>query len=88
MNIPYQFVDFITEEEYTAFVQKHKKSHILQSSEWGTFKASLGNWKTYRVGIRQGDELCAATMILIRQLPFPFSHKSFAYAPRGFVTDF
>ena len=72
--------------KYREFENAHKKSHFLQSYEWGQFcKDAKGQVPRY-VGMEDNDgNLIASCLILLRKTPFGFSY---GYAPRGFVLDY
>lgn len=60
--------------------------HLLQSWQWGQFKAAFG-WQAVRVGVADEGHLVAGAQVLLRPLPF-FPHLSIAYIPKGPVLDF
>ena len=70
-------------KEYTEFCINHKRSHILQSAQWGKVKSA---WTNEFVIVRDACGKIEGTMsILIRKIPmFPCT---FMYAPRGPVCD-
>jgi lipid II:glycine glycyltransferase (peptidoglycan interpeptide bridge formation enzyme) len=51
---------------------------ILQSYEWGEFKA-LSGWQPVRLAVEDRDNIVAGVQLLIRRLPL----GTIAYAPRG-----
>jgi peptidoglycan pentaglycine glycine transferase (the first glycine) len=60
-------------------------SHVLQSFEWGEFKAKYG-WKPTRLLFEEGSQVRAAASVLCRQLPrFPLSVM---YVPKGPLLDY
>ena len=81
-----KFIDNVDIKRYREFESKHKKSHFLQSYEWGQFcKDAKGQVPRY-VGMEDNDgNLVASCLILLRRTPFGFSY---GYAPRGFVLDY
>ena len=81
-----KFIDNVDIKRYREFESKHKKSHFLQSYEWGQFcKNAKGQIPCY-VGMEDNDgNLVASCLILLRRTPFGFSY---GYAPRGFVLDY
>lgn len=81
-----KFIDNVDIKRYREFESKHKKSHFLQSYEWGQFcKNAKGQIPCY-VGMEDNDgNLVASCLILLRCTPFGFSY---GYAPRGFVLDY
>jgi len=70
-------------EEYSAFLESHLRSHLLQSYEWGKVKSG---WINEFVIVRGEDgKIKASLSILLRKVPMlPFY---FMYAPRGPVCD-
>ena len=81
-----KFIDNVDIKRYREFESKHKKSHFLQSYEWGQFcKNAKGQVPCY-VGMEDNDgNLVATCLILLKYTPFGFSY---GYAPRGFVLDY
>ena len=81
-----KFIDNVDIKRYREFESKHKKSHFLQSYEWGQFcKNAKGQVPCY-VGMEDNaGNLVASCLILLRRTPFGFSY---GYAPRGFVLDY
>ena len=81
-----KFIENVDISKYRDFESKHKKSHFLQSYEWGQFcKNAKGQIPCY-VGMEDNDgNLVATCLILLRRTPFGFSY---GYAPRGFVLDY
>ncbi|TEU17015.1 MAG: peptidoglycan bridge formation glycyltransferase FemA/FemB family protein [Anaerolineales bacterium] len=60
-------------------------SHVLQSFEWGEFKAKYG-WKPTRLLFEEGSQVKAAASVLCRQLPrFPLRVM---YVPKGPLLDY
>jgi lipid II:glycine glycyltransferase (peptidoglycan interpeptide bridge formation enzyme) len=60
-------------------------SHVLQSFEWGEFKAKYG-WKPSRLLFEEGSQVRAAASVLCRQLPrFPLRVM---YVPKGPLLDY
>ncbi len=82
-----RFITNIDSDIFDTFVSEHSKNHFLQTSTWGTFKGMSSDWSYETVGLlNEQDELVAAALVLIRQLPF--IKRNFIYIPRGFVLDF
>ena len=81
-----KFIDNVDIKRYREFESKHKKSHFLQSYEWGQFcKNAKGQVPCY-VGMEDNaGNLVTTCLILLRRTPFGFSY---GYAPRGFVLDY
>lgn len=60
-------------------------SHVLQSFEWGEFKARYG-WKPTRLLFEEGGQVRAAASVLCRQLPrLPLRVM---YVPKGPLLDY
>ena len=81
-----KFIQNVEISKYRELENAHKKSHFLQSYEWGQFcKDAKGQVPRY-VGMEDNDgNLIASCLILLRKTPFGFSY---GYAPRGFVLDY
>jgi len=61
------------------------RSHVLQSFEWGEFKAKYG-WTPTRLLFEEGGQVRAAASVLCRQLPrFPLRVM---YVPKGPLLDY
>jgi peptidoglycan pentaglycine glycine transferase (the first glycine) len=61
------------------------RSHVLQSFEWGEFKAKYG-WKPTRLLLEEGSQVRATASVLCRQLPrFPLRVM---YVPKGPLLDY
>ena len=78
----YQFTETITDQQHDEFVKHSPYCNLLQSSNWGKVK---DNWKYKIIGVLEGNELVASSMVLIKPLPLSFS---MFYIPRGPVLDF
>jgi len=66
-------------------VAKLPGSHVLQSFEWGEFKAKYG-WEPTRLLCEKGSQVRAAASVLCRQLPrFPLRVM---YVPKGPLLDY
>lgn len=80
-----KFVVNIKESEYTKFVSKHKKSHFLQSYEWGELSKTRG-LTPYYVGLKNDkNKLVATALLLEKKLPLNYTYF---YIPRGFILDY
>ena len=81
-----KFIENVEINRYREFESDHKKSHFLQSYEWGLFcKRAKGQVPCY-VGMEdENGNLVATCLILLRKTPFGFSY---GYAPRGFILDY
>jgi len=80
-----EFIENIGRDEYNEFVSRHKKSHFLQSYDWGEFAKLEKNLMPHYVGLKENGSLICASLLLEKRLPF---NLSYFYAPRGFVIDF
>ena len=80
-----EFVKDIEKDEYNKFVSNHRKSHFLQSYEWGEFAKLEKNLTPHYVGLKDKGKLVCASLLLEKHLPL---NLSYFYAPRGFVIDF
>ena len=81
-----KFIENVEINRYREFESNHKKSHFLQSYEWGLFcKRAKGQVPCY-VGMEdENGNLTVTCLILLRKTPFGFSY---GYAPRGFILDY
>jgi peptidoglycan pentaglycine glycine transferase (the first glycine) len=80
------YVENIDREEFDDFVKNHPlKSHFMQSSTWGEFNELQRGLKAHRIGLKKGENLCAAVLLLERK---PRFFPGYFYAPRGYVVDF
>ncbi len=81
----------LDKERFRDFNESHKYGQILQSEEWGAFKAK-GEWTYELIGleneVNDKDEksLVGATMLLKRKMPLV--NKYMFYASRGFICDY
>ena len=76
-----EFTDNITADEHDGFVRSHPLCSVLQASAWAKVKS---NWEHAFVGLRDGGELKASALVLIRRLPLGLCAM---YMPRGPVMD-
>lgn len=67
------------------FVARSANPSVLQSYEWGEFKAQFG-WQPIRILLDGEREPVAGISVLKREAPFV--KHSFFYAPRGPIMDF
>ncbi len=74
----------ITAVDFDKFAKKYSMSHFQQTSKWGILKKTMG-WKSHFVGIKEGDKIIAASLILEKPLPMG---RSMFYAPRGPLMDY
>lgn len=75
----------IKEEEYKEFLKKFDDVLFFQSVEWAKFKSKTG-WNMSIVGLKDNNEIKAATTLLYRRIPV--INRRIYYAPRGFTLDF
>lgn len=66
--------------EWNALADQEPSFALLQSWEWGEFKATLG-WKVFRVVVEDQGHFIAGAQLLIRSIPLGLA--SVAYVPRG-----
>ena len=74
----------LNESEFEAFSNNHPYGSFHQTVSWGKLKETNG-WKYYLVGIKEKDDIKAATLILEKKL---FLNKTILYSPRGFLIDY
>lgn len=80
-----EFITNIKKQEYNEFVNKHPKSHFLQSYDWGLFAKEKKHLTPHYVGLKENNKLIAVALLLEKHLPM---NLSYFYAPRGFIIDF
>jgi peptidoglycan pentaglycine glycine transferase (the first glycine) len=80
-----RLITYPDREIWDDFVSGSPTSPILQSFEWGEFKAKFG-WKPIRIAVEDKGKIIAGISILKRQIPF--AGCSIFYAPRGPIVDF
>ena len=74
----------LTAEEFISFSKNHPQASFYQTTNWGDLKRENG-WKSYLVGVKDNDQIIAATLLLGKQIKFG---KRMFYAPRGFLLDY
>lgn len=74
----------LNETDFRLFLDQHPLRTFLQTPEIGQLRTTSG-WTVHYVGIKQDNEIVAATMLLSRKA---FLKKDTFYAPRGFLIDF
>ncbi len=72
----------IDKTEYQTFIKESKNVSFMQSSNWAAVK---DNWKSFRLGLYQNDNLIAVALLLIKKLS---KNIYIGYVPRGYVIDF
>ena len=81
-----RFLENVEKEEYQNFTVNHKKSHFLQTYEWGCFCKKIKKQIPIYLGVvNDDDKLIATALILLKKTPFGFSY---GYSPRGFILDY
>ena len=70
---------------WNLFVSAQPSGHILQSWEWGEFKAR-GGWRPIRLALKDGARIRGAAQVLLRTLPYGLGRL--AYVPKGPVLDY
>lgn len=76
------YIDNLPPDRWDRWIAAHPTGHLLQSWQWGEFKARFG-WQPVRVALERGGEIVAAAQILLRRLPL----GKMAYIPKGPVLD-
>lgn len=74
----------ITEKEYHKFWENHPLKTFLSAKEISKLREK-NNWETFYVGVKDNNELIAATMLLRHKRHF---NKYEFYSPRGYLLDF
>ena len=81
-----RFLENVEKEEYQNFTVNHKKSHFLQTYQWGCFCKKIKRQIPIYLGVvNDDDKLIATALILLKKTPFGFSY---GYSPRGFILDY
>ncbi len=75
----------LTRKEFDDFAENNEQTTFQQSSKWGQFKSGE-NWHAYFVGLKEKNDIIAATMLLSKE--DKHFKKRFFYAPRGFLIDY
>lgn len=79
-----QIIKITDKTHWNSFVINSPSGHLMQSYEWGEFKAALG-WEVERVGIEHDGQIVAGAQILFRSLPvLPLT---LAYIPKGPIVN-
>jgi len=78
-------ITFPEREIWNNFVSQTPECPILQSFEWGEFKAKFG-WQPLRFAVEDAGEIVGGIQILKR--PVPYIKHSILYAPRGPVINY
>lgn len=74
----------VLEKEFEDFSTKHPCGTFHQMPGWGKLKERYG-WSYHIVGMKEGNELVAAALILEKHLFGPYC---LFYSPRGFLLDY
>ena len=75
----------LEKEKFENFVSTHKKSHFLQSTDWGKFASIEKGLTPFYLGLIKENKVVAATLLLKKNLPLGYSYF---YSPRGFILDY
>ena len=78
-------LEIISEEEFKEYADKSEQITFHQTVQWANLK-KVNNWHSYYIGLRNGKEIMAASLILSKELPL--IKKKMFYAPRGFLIDY
>lgn len=74
----------LTEKEFSKYSEKSPYTSFFQMPLWADVKKDNG-WNSYYVGLKDGKEIVAATLLLSKRIKF---FKNMFYAPRGFLLDY
>ena len=69
---------------WNTFVADSPWGHLMQSCEWGDFKAATG-WQVRRMGVECDGQIVAGAQMLLQ--PLPWLPLTVAYIPRGPIVD-
>lgn len=75
----------LTEQEFKEFADKNSQITFYQTKEWAHLKKK-NNWQAHYLGLKDGKNIIAGTLLLSKQLPI--IKKNMFYAPRGFLLDY
>ena len=78
-----KFIKEIKEEEYIKFANQNK-AHFMQTWAWGLVNKESRGLTPCFVGLKDDNNLVAATLLLKKKVPF---NMSYFYAPRGFIMN-
>ncbi len=67
---------------WDAFVERHPRGHLLQTSAWGDLKTAFG-WQAVRFALSQEGQIVAGAQVLLRRWPL----GRLAYVPFGPLLD-
>lgn len=74
----------LTEKEFLDYSLNSPYTSFFQMPLWTEVKKDNG-WDSYFVGLKDGDKVVAATLLLSKKIKF---FKNMFYAPRGFLLDY
>lgn len=74
----------LTEKEFLDYSLNSPYTSFFQMPLWAEVKKDNG-WDSYFVGLKDGDKVVAATLLLSKKIKF---FKNMFYAPRGFLLDY
>lgn len=75
----------LTKQEFKDFADKNPEITFYQTKEWAHLKKK-NNWQAHYLGLKEGKNIIAGTLVLSKQLPI--IKKNMFYAPRGFLLDY
>lgn len=70
-------------DQWNDWVLGRRMGSLLQSYDWGEFKARFG-WRPVRIAVVRDGQIAGGVQLLLRRLPL----GTVAYAPRGPVVDY
>ena len=76
--------EIIKESEYRKYWERHPLKTFLSAPEISELR-KRNNWETFYVGVKEGNKLIAATMLLSHKRHF---NRYEFYSPRGYLLDF
>ena len=76
--------EIIKESEYRKYWERHPLKTFLSAPEISELRKK-SNWETFYVGVKEGNKLIAATMLLSHKRHF---NRYEFYSPRGYLLDF
>ena len=74
----------LTEKEFLDYSLNSPYTSFFRMPLWAEVKKDNG-WDSYFVGLKDGDKVVAATLLLSKKIKF---FKNMFYAPRGFLLDY
>ena len=80
-----EFVENLTQQEYTDFWASTPNNHFMQSYEWGICCQKNRHQIPYYVGLKDNGKIVAAALLLKKKTPL---NMCYFYSPRGFTMDY